>query len=177
MTRGMELEKVEEYILNPQIFTKKKKYIWFTRDEVFRKDILNIFKLFLFYEIYVDGFASDDSKDIGLKIFHKEIVDITALDKDESIVVANTEMPKYAVCHAVKVRIAGGNAKSDKKYRYFDSAEGFQLKPGIYLRVYRITEMEQLLCGKSVFVYGTDEEAKRFARYVRLLDFHFKGFL
>ncbi len=37
------MENVEEYVLNPQIFTKKKKYIWFDRNEIFRKDILNIF--------------------------------------------------------------------------------------------------------------------------------------
>ncbi len=169
------MENVEEYVLNPQIFTKKKKYIWFDRNEIFRKDILNIFKLFLFYEIYLDGFASDHSRDIGLKIFHKEIVDITVLDENEAIVVADTDV-NYAVCRPVKVRILEGNAEFDTKYTYYDNAEGFYLKTGTYLRVYRITEMERLLCDKPVFVYGTSDEAARFAKYVRLLDFHFKGF-
>lgn len=169
------MENVEEYVLNPQIFTKKKKYIWFDRNEIFRKYILNIFKLFLFYEIYLDGFASDHSRDIVLKIFHKEIVDITVLDENEAIVVADTDV-NYAVCCPVKVRILEGNAEFDTKNIYDDNAEGFYLKTGTYLRIYRITEMERLLCDKPVFVYGTSDEAARFAKYVRLLDFHFKGF-
>lgn len=175
MANSIDLDDMEECVLNPQIFVKKKKYIWFGRDEAFRKDILSIFKLFLFYEIYVDGFVSDSSNDIGLKIFNKEIMDIAELDENEAIVVTNTEI-QYSVCQPVKVCIKKKDTKSNVKYKYYDNVEGYQLKAGTYLRIYRITEMERLLCGKPVFVYGTDDEATRFAKYVRLLDFNFKGF-
>lgn len=175
MVTGMGVDYKEEYVINPQVFEKKKKYIWFSRDEAVREDFLCIFKLFLFYEIYVDGFASDNCKDIGLKIFNKEIVDINTLDEDLAIVVADVDM-KYSVCKPVKVCIDTEKVGLTAQYRYSDSVEGYQLKSGTFLRIYRITEMETLLCGKNVFVYGTGSEARRFAKYLRLLDFNFMGF-
>lgn len=165
----------EEYVLNPQVLEKKKKYIWFNRNEAYRKDIFNIFKLFLFYEIYVDGFASDSCNDIGLTIFNKEIVDISTLDENDAIVFANSEI-NYSICCPVKICIDKKGPRSTVQYKYSDCAEGYQLSTGTFLRVYRIAEMVRLLSEKSVFIYGTCTEARRFATYLRLLDFRFKGF-
>ncbi len=171
----MELESGVKYVLNPKILEKKKIYIWFGRSEALRKEILSIFKLMLFYEIHVDGFASDCCEDIGLKIFNKEIVDIHTLDEKRAIVVTDSDI-KYPVCQSIKVNISKTEMGKALQYPYSDHIEGYQLKEGTFLRIYRISEMEELLCGKIVYIYGTDKEARRFAKYLRLLDFNFQGF-
>lgn len=165
----------EKCVLNPQIFEKKKKYVWFTRNEDFREDILGIFKLFLFHGIYIEGFASDNFNDVGLKIFNKLIVDIDTLDEVDAIVFTNLKV-KHSICRPTRVY-------TDKKEMgmtavpYTGDVEGFQLKEGTFLRVYRIVEMKRLLQDKRIFVYGIGNEAKKFAKYLRLLDFKFAGFL
>lgn len=175
MVKGMKLDCGTKYVLNPKIFEKRKIYIWFSRDEAFRKEIFNIFKLLLFYEIYVDGFASDCCEDIGLKIFNKEIVDIHELNEEHAMVFTDSDI-KYPVCQPIKVDINKGEMGKSAQYPYSDHTEGYQLKEGTFLRIYRITEMEELLHGKNVYIYGTDKEARRFAKYLRLLDFNFQGF-
>lgn len=175
MVKGMELDNEVQYVLNPNILEKEKIYIWFSRNEGLRKEILNIFKLMMFYEIYVDGFASDCCEDIGLKIFNKEIVDIHTLDEKRAIVVTDSVI-KYPVCQSIKVNISKTEMGKPIQYLYSDHIEGYQLKEGTFLRIYRISEMEELLCGRIVYIYGTDKEARRFAKYLRLLDFNFQGF-
>lgn len=167
----------EGYVLNPKAYENKRKYIWFSRDRQYRREMLNLFKILLFFEIYVDGFTTDIAEDIGLKIFNKKIIDINVLDANNSIVFANIDYIKYPICSPLKIKIRENERNINQELYYIpEGIDGFQLKDKIFLRVYRIVEMIGLLKDKEIFIYGNNVTARRFAKYLRLLDFNFKGF-
>lgn len=167
------------YILNPVIYDKRSKYIWFDRDEMFREGILECLKIFLYYEIYIDGFATGNMQDVGLKIFNKEIVDINGLEEKNSIVFLNVEYEnvQYKICKPLKISNVMEKAyQLDNIVRLPMEIGGFQLQTGTFIRVYRIVEMLSLMKGKKIFIYGYGKRARRFSRYLKLLDFQFVGF-
>lgn len=169
----------KRYVLNPMIYDKRNKYIWFDRDEMFREGILESFKLFLYYELYLDGFATDKLQDVGLKIFNKEIFNINKLDENNSIVFSNIEYEdiKYKICKPLKINYVMDKAHDANIIAQLPKKiDGFQLKTDTFIRVYRIVEMLAVIKDKKVFIYGNGEGAIRFSKYLRLLDFKFVGF-
>lgn len=176
MQKGIDTER---YILNPIVFDKRKKYIWFDRSKIFREGILESFKIFLYYELYLDGFATSNLADVGLKIFNKKVVNINELNEDSAIVFMNIEYEdiKYSICKPLKINyVENETQKANNLVQLPKRIDGFRLKKDIFIRVYRIVEMLTMTRNKKIFIYGNSEEAIRFSRYLRLLDFEFYGF-
>lgn len=93
------------FVLNPLLYGNLKKYIWFKKDWEQKEDALSIFCRFLIYEIYVDGFATDEKDYIGKKAFNKPIVNIADLDCDETVVFCAKEYEEqlYDICQTVEI--------------------------------------------------------------------------
>ena len=93
------------FITNPLVYSSLKKYIWFKEDREQKEGALSLFCRFLIMEIYVDGFATDESAYIGKEAFHKPIVDIGALDIEEAVVFSAKEYEEglYDICQTATV--------------------------------------------------------------------------
>lgn len=120
----------ELLIWNPLLYSKQKKYIWYDREMGQRLQSAYLFGKLLQMNIYIDGFATDYTADVGVWMYHKPIVDIVALDADEAVVfiAAEHKRPSYAICEEIKilnpaiqtnhVTIYGAGANGDFVWQY-----------------------------------------------------------
>lgn len=92
-------------LLNPLIYSERKKFIWFESTAVGKRNAWNLFCRFLLMGVYLNGFASDETEYVGAEAFHKPIVDIRQLNASEDIVFVEAIMniPSYAVCEGIKI--------------------------------------------------------------------------
>ena len=56
------------FVINPAIYEKRKKYIWFERAETIQAQ--GILEFFVEQDIYIDGFATNIPEDEGVYIWN-----------------------------------------------------------------------------------------------------------
>lgn len=74
------------YVINPLLYLDKRKYIWYGHCIEERQSALNIFVKLCQLQIYFHGFVSDFPPYVGLKIFNKNILDVRAINEEESVI-------------------------------------------------------------------------------------------
>lgn len=71
------------------------KYIWISSEPSEYRGAQLLFSYMLHRQIYIDGFVSDTPSLIGLKLYHKTIRDIGALNRNEAVVLYDPFMGRY----------------------------------------------------------------------------------
>ncbi len=72
------------FVLNPNIKSSKKKYIWFDRNELIQAR--SLLEFFIMQDIYVDGFVSEQYEDEGICVWNKKICYIESIDGTDSFI-------------------------------------------------------------------------------------------
>lgn len=80
---GKEAEQL--LIINPLLYSVTDRYIWIDESLGERRNAQCLFDYLLRKKIYVKGFASSAPRLIGLKMYNKEIVDISIQDKSKTV--------------------------------------------------------------------------------------------
>ena len=76
----------ELLVLNPLFYTNLDKYIWINDSFEAHRAAQRLFDYLFKRKIYIKGFATKAESMIGLKMFNKMIIDISVLDKDNTVV-------------------------------------------------------------------------------------------
>lgn len=79
------LEAEELWIDNPLLYTDVEKYIWISNSPEKHKEAQNLFYYFLRRKVYINGFVTDSSSMVGLKMYHKYIYGTEVLQKDNAV--------------------------------------------------------------------------------------------
>lgn len=112
----MEGIKAQELLVpNPLLYSDLKKFIWLSDASKVHKNAQILFDYLLKRDIYITGFATDKETLIGLKMYNKNICDITALDEGNTAVFFDpffTDINIHAAVNTHRARII--NPELDK---------------------------------------------------------------
>lgn len=78
------------FIINPNINKECKKYIWFNNNEILT--VRRLLEFFIRRDIYIDGFITDSSTEIGIYVWNKEILCIDTIDRENSLIFYDKEV-------------------------------------------------------------------------------------
>lgn len=190
----------ELVIANPLLYDNPNVYIWIDDTHKGHGAAQRLFDWLLRKKIYVKGFATNVEALLHLKMYNKEIYDISTLDKELSSVFCDLYfecMDMNISCEVHSARVINPDIVEKwqeldkdirKRYekRFFYNLEMGRTGEGI---VYNDgIKKERLFClesfwmfnhfvGKRVYIYGFGAVEKEFAEYLKLLDYDFVGFL
>lgn len=70
-----------------EAFKNKKIYLLFDKNADALRNIAFMLEYMFHKEVYVHGMASKNKKDVGIKAFHKQVVDITTLNEKDAVII------------------------------------------------------------------------------------------
>ncbi len=149
-----------------------KQYIFLSSASKERLLAQNIFISYLKRKQYISGFVTQDKSLIGLKMFHKNIEEITNLDKNSEVIFAAELKEKYEEQYEDAVF----GRRYDAIDSYEDDAIRYSKTNEVCFRMFDAPLFNRLI-DKKVFVYGIDENAREAFIYLELLDYEVAGFL
>lgn len=83
------------FIANPMIYTKKRKYIWISKDKNDIEGMVYSLNNCILHDIYIDGFAADCSSIIGITILNKQVYDVLQVTAEDSLILTENKNSNF----------------------------------------------------------------------------------
>ncbi len=146
------------FVINPAIYEKRKKYIWFERAETIQAQ--GILEFFVEQDIYIDGFATNIPEDEGVYIWNKRICFIDNIEKKDSLILSGYDVGE--ACQSEKIFVVNPSINKQSVAVYGAGHDGLHFlhaaeASGIAVRMFIDSDSGktgQKLEG--VAIYGTD---------------------